>query len=115
MIATAPTHLDPVSKMKSMLGDTAWNEVLADITEATAELTLAVEHILEGIPAGSIPGPINWADLHCTDIELVFNGDSTRVCVTIQEAGPEAYKLSKYVSDKLEKLGYNNIEVDTEW
>ena len=108
-------QIDPVSKMKNMLGESAWNEVLADITEATEELTQVVERILESIPTGSIPGAINWADLHCTDIELIFNADRTRVCVTIQEASPEAYKLSKHVSDKLEKLGYSNIEVDTEW
>lgn len=98
-----------------MLGETAWNEVLADITEASEDLMQAVEHILERIPVGSIPGAINWADLHCTDIELVFNGDHTRVCVTIEEATPDAYKLSKYVSGELAKLGYENIEVKTEW
>lgn len=115
MIDAAPIQLNPVSKIKSMIGSTAWNEILADITEATEELTRVVERILENIPSGSIPGAINWADLHCTDVELVFNADRTRVCITIQEASPEAYRLSKYVSDKLEKIGYGNIEVDTEW
>ncbi len=59
---------------------------------------------------------INWGDLSCRDVEKVeshFCGVFYRVL--IEEASPSCTEFRSFISTGLEKMGYKNIEVVTEW
>ena len=80
------------------------------------ELANATNAILQAIPRGSIDGPINRADLSCIRaLEWADGSGDHGVTVEIAEAGPGASKLQAYVGEKLRLLGYEHIEVRTEW
>lgn len=74
---------------------------------------------------GNIDHPVNWADVHCTDVligtEYGDGGDTRRViCVTIEEAAPEAHEFAAAVHehlmarDDLDLSGYE-LRINTEW
>jgi len=55
--------------------------------------------------------PINWGDLHCTEVIKVKNIYK----VTIEEAGSDdCENLCKYISGYMHGWGWN-VEVKTEW
>lgn len=80
------------------------------------ELANSTNAILRDIPPGSIDGPINWADLSCVRaLEWADDSGDHGVTVEIAEAHSGASKLQAYVGAKLRELGYEHIDVRTEW
>jgi len=60
--------------------------------------------------------PINWADLHCAGVEFVVDEFSDgRYVATIEEASPACPSLCKFVANELNKVGFGDVEVRTEW
>jgi hypothetical protein len=61
-----------------------------------------------------IGGAVNWADLLCTDVSVsLLTG---LVTVTIEEVGPDgAQRLREFVSAELERRGFPDVYVLTEW
>lgn len=75
--------------------------------------------------AGKTDHPVNWADLSCTAVligtEYYDGAEPCRViCVTIEEAAPEAYEFAAAVHehlmarDDLDLSGYE-LRINTEW
>lgn len=59
---------------------------------------------------------INWADLHCHSAEFYLNSeDIAGYRVYIEEASPSCPKLHERIQEQLQKKGYSDIEVITEW
>jgi len=56
---------------------------------------------------------INWGDLCCVDVAVSFRRGN--YLVFIEEASPDCPKFQQYVYDLLEKAGYTNVEIRTEW
>jgi len=52
--------------------------------------------------------PINWGDLRCFAVEEKY-------VVYISEASPNATEFKNYIKNELEKKGYKNVEIITEW
>jgi hypothetical protein len=69
--------------------------------EEALDLQATVNGIL-ALAAGElsrIGGPVNWADLHCVDVEMsLIDG---HVTVTIEEAPPSALELCRCVAKEL--------------
>lgn len=66
----------------------------------------------------NIKGPINWADLSCRAAEKWTDQDGdTGYRVWIEEAAPgcDNSTFCEYIWKQLEKRGFLNIEVETEW
>lgn len=60
--------------------------------------------------------PINWGDFACVSAETYVNEDGGRgYRVRFEEAAPECPKFHDYARKHLEKHGYRNVEVVTEW
>jgi hypothetical protein len=88
-------------------------------TEMTKEEALDLQATVNGILAQAagersrIGGPVNWADLHCVDVEMsLIDG---HVTVTIEEASPSALELCRFVAKELARRGHDEIAVRTEW
>lgn len=62
-----------------------------------------------------IPGAVNWADLHCLDVEWyeTLYGDSG-YRVIVEEAAPENPDFQKFIREDIQKFGFD-VEVVTEW
>jgi hypothetical protein len=88
-----------------------FDEAILLQTEVEEILKTATEHRQE------IGGAVNWADLHCKDVEehrsLLFGYVS--IVVVIEEASPDAIELRKFIYAHLEKRGYKSVFVETEW
>jgi hypothetical protein len=55
-------------------------------------------------------------DLSCVDVEYCEGLRNIYYYkVYIEEASPDTIELQDYIIDKLSKLGYDNIEIITEW
>lgn len=54
---------------------------------------------------------INWGDLSCPEVELL----GTRFIVYIEEAAPDAYDFAAWVKGWLNKWGWDDVDVRTEW
>ena len=81
-----------------------------------SRLCHVTSEILRDIPPGSIDGPINWADLSCVRVlEWADDSGDHGMTVEIAEAHSGASKLQAYVGAKLRELGYEHVEVRTEW
>lgn len=60
---------------------------------------------------GKDPGPVNWGDLKCFDVEqrgVVF-------VAKVDEASPEAAGLREYLEHWLRKWGWDHVVVEMEW
>lgn len=55
--------------------------------------------------------PVNWGDLRCYDVETTKD----KYIVRIEEASPNADKFKEYIQEWLQKWGWDNVEVITEW
>ncbi len=59
---------------------------------------------------------INWGDLSCVGAEHCTDDEGRSTCrVYIEEASPSCPELQKFIRHKLSELGYDEIEVITEW
>jgi hypothetical protein len=61
--------------------------------------------------------PINWGDLSVVEIEKVerYYNKTTYYRVIIEEASRTCPKFHAFIYIKLKELGYDNIEISTEW
>lgn len=59
--------------------------------------------------------PINWADLRCVDVEYVTGIYNSLFRAIIEEADPNCPSLHVFISEHIKKLGYEDIEIVTEW
>ena len=78
----------------------------------------AAEEILANTSIRSNAGrdPVNWADLHCVRAERAEDErGAIRYRVWIEEASPESPNLRAFVRYELEKRGFKDVEVMTEW
>jgi len=60
---------------------------------------------------GKIIDAVNWNDLRCTDV-IKHKG---QYIAFIEEADPNAYELQIFVREYLEKKGYENVGIITNW
>ena len=51
---------------------------------------------------------INWGDLKCLEVKKCY-------VAYIDEADPNAENFKDYIKNEMEKKGYNDIEIITEW
>lgn len=59
---------------------------------------------------------VNWSDLRCVRVIIGVDQDDKQVTlIEIEEAAPDAWRLQQYVANALANLGYDDIEVNTEW
>ncbi len=85
-----------------------------DLKELKAAANKACEMAIKD--RSLIDGAVNWADLSCIMAEHAQDQDGNETHrVYIEEASPDASDLRRYIADKLSMMGYDNIEVITEW
>ena len=85
------------AEIKGLL--TAVNEAIAQIVKNRSD----------------VPGPVNWADLSCSDILVSVLYPDRWPIVVIEEASPTASEFQIAIAEALEHRGFPNIEVQTEW
>ena len=60
---------------------------------------------------GDDPGPVNWGDLKCFDVE-----QRGKVFIAkVDEASPDAHGLREYLERWLRIWGWEEVIVETEW
>jgi len=85
---------------------------LRKLREATND---AIEVVKERYPNGCL-GPVNWADLHCTEASSVATDEANQYLqVTIEEASPDAEIFKTAVGKELSDRGWTGVVVLTEW
>ncbi len=61
-------------------------------------------------------GPVNWADLSCLQAAWVVTDDGESYAeVTIEEASPESTDFQEAIRAALERRGWPDVRVVTEW
>lgn len=60
---------------------------------------------------GKVEDAVNWADLRCVEVTRCQD----YYMVVISEAAPDAWKLREFVQEYLEKHGYYDVVITTEW
>lgn len=85
--------------------------------EKLQDLRAATNEVLFEIKKNKFTSPVNWGDLFCSEALWVLNHyGEARAQVIIEEAAPEGNeKLHSIVVVELEKRGWPNVEVFTEW
>ncbi len=96
--------------LKLPQGKEALNE-LQRCTGRAIEVALAQKNALQRHRES-----INWADLRCVHAEFVVeqNG-STFYRVWIEEASPGCPEFHQFICTELQKAGFFNVEVRTDW
>lgn len=93
--------------MKSKLETVEYLERLRDATD------LAIKEIAD---SGGCGGAVNWGDLRCTEARYVIDELGLEFYeVHIEEASAEADEFQRLVFSKLEKAGWREVIVITEW
>lgn len=91
-------------------GDDAGIDLRALRAAASEACVLAVANRL------AIGGPVNWADLRCTEaMRSMSDQGAVSHTVLISEAAPEATALQQAVAAELARRGFHGIDVVTEW
>lgn len=63
-----------------------------------------------------IPGPVNWADISCSQAAWVITDENLPYAeVRIEEAAPENPEFQEAVRAELRKAGWPDVRVVTEW
>lgn len=66
--------------------------------------------------AKEIGGPVNWSRLRCSQASKVEHDDGeVEYCVTVRGAAPDSPALTLWILEHLEFMGYDNVDVETEW
>ncbi len=79
-------------------------------------LRAAANEAIGLIDPTDIRGPVNWADLRCTEARQVLtDAGETRYEVLIEEADPAADRLQEAVEKYLTNHGWPGVGVVTEW
>ncbi|MGB9886281.1 MAG: hypothetical protein ACPLRW_04710 [Moorellales bacterium] len=82
--------------------------LLANLRELTDEILAEAE--------GQVEDAVNWADLRCTEACLITDHEGDRrYAVYVSEADPNAVRLQEFVRERLAEMGYESVEVVTEW
>jgi hypothetical protein len=85
-----------------------------DLTKLIADTNKILGEIFE--IRDTMEGPINWADLSCREAAAgVMEDGKPFLAVWIEEASPDNYDFQNEIMMKLSKLGYENVQVTTEW
>jgi hypothetical protein len=85
-------------------------------TEELVKLREATNRAIDEVQKQRTKGAVNWADLHCLQAAWVVTDEEESYAeVTIEEAAPEADEFQTAVMLELDKLGYPNVHVVTEW
>lgn len=72
--------------------------------------------VIGRLDAAAIGGPVNWADLGCTDARLTIDDvGNSYWSVLVSEASPGAAELSRVLTTALVDAGYPHVSVETEW
>ncbi len=82
------------------------------------ELKEIVNHLLEehNLKEFAKEDAINWGDLKCVESCYIVNDEDKKYfSVLIEEASPDCCKLTEYLTKRLVELGYNKVEIRTEW
>lgn len=72
-----------------------------------------VDTIIGEINQKEVGGPVNWADLSCSDVSVSLMDGLW--CVTVEEASPDAIGLASHIHHELAHLGYKDVWVRCEW
>lgn len=96
--------------------------MVSTVTARMAAIQAAAKQVLARVvrdhQGGERPvvGAINWADLHCREIEFVVGQDGVaRYRVIIEEAESHNPVLQSRVRQYLQDAGYADVEVVTAW
>lgn len=103
-------------------GSLARGFMISSVTAPMAAMEAATNHALARIIRAHqdgeqrVTGAINWADLHCREIEFVVGQDGVaRYRVIIEEAESHNPVLQSRVRQYLQDAGYADVEVVTAW
>lgn len=106
---------DLVRLFRKSVSHAEWTINTDLIRDVLTKLTEDIEGILSQATPAAIAGAINWGDLGCHETYIKLTGDTLTICALIEEADPAAIALHQYVTAELEKLGYSDIEIETDW
>jgi hypothetical protein len=81
--------------------------------DVAAEIERIVDAACDEAREKDFEESINYADLCCVDVAMSLR--TQNYLVYIEEASPDCPKFQQYVYDLLEKAGYTNVEIRTEW
>ena len=85
-------------------------DYLIQLREATDKLVAKIKP--EDFPNAAI----NWGDLGCRSVYIGIDESRTvHHLVIIDEAAPGEQEFCRHVADKLKELGWQDVEVITEW
>jgi hypothetical protein len=85
-------------------------------TEQLKALRRDTDRAIELQRGQGISGAVNWADLHCVEAEWIVNDDGEEYAqVRIEEASETAVLFQRAVQIELERLGWPDVSIVTEW
>jgi hypothetical protein len=79
------------------------------------QLLVCANFACEAARVAKVNSEVNWGDLECRAAAYVFTDKGLHYEVQIEEAAPDAGKFQAFVAEYLEKQGFKDVVVLTEW
>ncbi|WP_157109873.1 hypothetical protein [Thermanaeromonas toyohensis] len=96
-------------------GGLCWQKVGLKGENKLELLGWCTEKALRELGPGSVDDAVDWGDLHCIDAFMCSEPDNERWVVIVAKTAPDACRLQFAVREKLAAMGFENVEVITEW
>ena len=80
------------------------------------KLKWATNEAIEAVRKEDIPEAVDWANLRCVNAQWIVDDEGNKhAAVVVDEASPEAGLLQAAIRAELERLGWPDVRVVTEW